>query len=55
MFKVTERLSTEFQVVFTNVLNHDQFGDPGGGNIDTSNPQNFRTLDGSNEYESSAD
>jgi hypothetical protein len=26
MFKVTERFSAEFQVVFTNFFNHDQFG-----------------------------
>ena len=30
MFKITERFSTEFQVVFTNLFNHDQFGDPDG-------------------------
>ena len=29
MFKITERVNTEFQVVFTNLFNHDQFGDPG--------------------------
>ena len=31
MFKITERFSTDFQVVFTNLFNHDQFGDPNGG------------------------
>ena len=28
MFKITERFSVEVQVVFTNLFNHDQFGDP---------------------------
>jgi hypothetical protein len=26
--KITERVSTEFQFLFLNVLNHNQFGDP---------------------------
>jgi len=29
-FRITERFSSEFQVVFTNFFNHDQFGDPSG-------------------------
>ncbi len=50
MFKVTERLNAEFQVVFTNVFNHDQFGDPaaiGGDYIDTSSAGSFGSLPGS--------
>ena len=50
MFKITERFSTEFQVVFTNLFNHDQFGDPngaGGDYLDTSNPAGFGSLPGS--------
>ena len=27
-FQITERFSVDAQVVFTNVFNHDQFGDP---------------------------
>jgi hypothetical protein len=47
MFKITERFSAEFQVVFTNFFNHDQFGDPTGDFIDTSNASNFGALPGS--------
>src|SRR5215469_3544666 len=47
MFKVTERFSAEFRVVFTNVLNHNQFGDPVGDFLDTSNPAGFGSLPGS--------
>jgi hypothetical protein len=47
MFKVTERFSAEFQVVFTNFFNHDQFGDPLGDFLDTSNPAGFGSLPGS--------
>ena len=36
MFKITERFSTDFQVVFTNLFNHDQFGDPNGGLVETT-------------------
>ena len=46
LFKITERFSTEFQAVFTNVLNHNQFGDPGGDLLDTSNPGAWGTLPG---------
>lgn len=46
MFKITERFSTEFQVVFTNVFNHNQFGDPSGDYLDTSNPAAWGTLPG---------
>jgi hypothetical protein len=46
MFKITERFSTEFQVVFTNVLNHNQFGDPPGDLLDTSNAGSWGTLPG---------
>jgi len=35
-FRITERFSSEFQVVFTNFFNHDQFGDPSGDYLDTS-------------------
>jgi hypothetical protein len=44
--KITERFAAEFQVVFTNVFNHDQFGDPGGDTIDTSNASGFGSLGG---------
>ena len=47
LFKITERFSTEFQVVFTNLFNHDQFGDPVGEFLDTSNPSNWGVLPGS--------
>jgi hypothetical protein len=46
-FKITERFSTEFQVVFTNIFNHNQWGDPGGDYLDTSNPGGWGTLPGS--------
>ena len=45
-FKITERFNAEFQVVFTNFLNHDQFGDPSGDLVDTSNPSSFGSLSG---------
>jgi hypothetical protein len=45
-FKITERLAAEFQVVFTNFFNHDQFGDPDGDFLDTSNPDGFGSLPG---------
>jgi hypothetical protein len=47
MFKVTERISTEFQFVFTNVFNHDQFGDPTGDFLNTASAASFGTLPGS--------
>jgi len=47
MFKITERWSTEFQVVFANLFNHDQFGDPNGDYLDTSNSANWGVLPGS--------
>jgi len=45
---ITERIGTEFQFVFTNVLNHDQFLDPnpGGPGLDTSNPAAWGSLGG---------
>jgi hypothetical protein len=46
MFKISERFSTEFQVVFTNLFNHNQFGDPSGDYLDTSNPASWGTLPG---------
>jgi hypothetical protein len=46
MFKISERFSTEFQVVFTNLFNHNQFGDPSGDLLDTSNPASWGTLPG---------
>jgi len=45
-FKITERFSSEFQVVFTNFFNHDQFGDPGGDYLDTTSPSSFGSLSG---------
>jgi hypothetical protein len=48
-FKITERLAAEFQVVFTNIFNHDQFGDvaqSGGDYLDTSSPAGFGSLPG---------
>jgi hypothetical protein len=47
MFKITERFSTEFQVVFTNVFNHDQFGDPTGDFVNTASSASFGSLPGS--------
>ena len=47
MFKITERFNAEFQVVFTNLFNHNQWGDPGGDYLDTSNPGGWGTLPGS--------
>jgi len=47
LFKITERFSTEFQFVVTNLFNHNQFGDPGGDYLDTSNPAAWGTLPGS--------
>jgi hypothetical protein len=46
MFKISERFSTEFQIVFTNLFNHDQFGDPSGDYLDTSNAAAWGTLPG---------
>ncbi len=52
-FQVTERFSVDAQVVFTNVFNHDQFGDPvsplgtGSPQIDTSSASGFGSLPGS--------
>jgi len=45
--KITERVTTEFQFVFTNVLNHAQLGDPPGDYLDTSTPSSWGTLPGS--------
>ena len=50
MFKLTERFSTEFQVVFTNVFNHDQFGDPSGDYLDTSNAAALGYLTGNSDF-----
>jgi len=47
MFKITERINTEFQVVFTNFFNHDQFGDPTGDTISTASAGSFGSLPGS--------
>jgi len=46
MFKITERFNSEFQVVFTNLFNHNQFGDVPGDYLDTSNPAGWGTLPG---------
>ena len=53
-FMITERVSTEFQVVFTNVFNHLNFNDPGpngapipgGDYLDTSNSSTWGVLPG---------
>ena len=45
-FKVTERVTAETDFIFTNILNHVQFGDPQGSHLDTSNPTGFGTLPG---------
>ncbi len=46
-FMITERVSFEAQVVFTNIFNHVQFEDPGPGDLlDTSNPAGWGTLPG---------
>jgi len=47
-FNITERVNTEFQVIFLNVFNHDQFLDPSGDYLDTSNPAGWGTLPGQN-------
>ncbi len=47
MFKITERLNSEFQFVFTNVFNHNQWGDPINEVLDTSNPAAWGALPGS--------
>jgi hypothetical protein len=46
-FKITERLNAEFQVVFTNIFNHNQWGDVTGDYLDTSSPASWGTLPGS--------
>jgi hypothetical protein len=40
-FRLTERVSTDFQVVFTNVFNHNQFFDP---LLDLTNPGGFGVI-----------
>jgi hypothetical protein len=49
-FKITERFSTEFQVVFTNLFNHPVFYDPQGQGfsslLDTSSPTSWGNLPG---------
>ena len=48
-FKITERFNIEFQTVFTNFFNHDQFGDvaqSGGDYLDTTQPASFGSLNG---------
>jgi hypothetical protein len=50
---ITERVNAEFQVIFTNVLNHNQFLDPvssqsGIAGLDTSSPDSFGNLGGEN-------
>jgi len=46
-FRITERFNTEFQVVFTNLFNHNQWGDVSGDYLDTSSPASWGTLPGS--------
>ena len=43
---ITERFSTEFSIIFTNVLNHDQFLDAPGSLLDSTNPAAFGSLGG---------
>ncbi|HEV2615570.1 MAG TPA: carboxypeptidase-like regulatory domain-containing protein [Candidatus Acidoferrales bacterium] len=43
---ITERFSAEFDIVFVNVLNHDQYTDPQGSHLDTSNARNFGVITG---------
>ncbi len=45
--RITERINTELQFVFTNVFNHAQLGDPPGDYLDTSTPSSWGTLPGS--------
>lgn len=40
-FRITERFNSEFQVVFTNLLNHNQFFDPP---LDLQTPTAFGVL-----------
>ncbi len=40
-FSITERVNTELQAVFTNVLNHNQFADP---TLDISNPSSWGVI-----------
>jgi hypothetical protein len=47
LVKITERFSAEFQFVFTNVFNHNQWGDPNNLLLDTSNQAGWGTLPGS--------
>jgi hypothetical protein len=47
MFKITERVNAEAQVVFVNILNHNQWGDVSGDYLDTSNPGSWGVLPGS--------
>ena len=47
MFKITERVNAEFQVVFSNIFNHNQWGDVTGDYLDTSNAAGWGTLPGS--------
>ena len=54
MFKITERVSTEFQFVVTNLFNHNQWGDPSGEYLDTSNPAAWGALPGSVTYGSTS-
>ena len=45
-FMITERVNFEAQVVFTNILNHMQWGDVPGDYLDTSSPASFGSLPG---------
>jgi hypothetical protein len=47
LFKITERFNAEAQVVFVNILNHNQWGDVSGDYLDTSNPGSWGVLPGS--------
>ncbi|HEX8895074.1 MAG TPA: hypothetical protein VF783_17215, partial [Terriglobales bacterium] len=47
MFKITERVNTELQFVFTNVFNHNQWGDPLFQNLQSGTASTWGTLPGS--------
>ncbi len=54
MSKITERVSADFQFVVTNLFNHNQWADPSGEYLDTSNPAAFGALPGSVTYGSTS-
>jgi hypothetical protein len=44
--RITERFNAEAQFVFTNVFNHNQFGDPSGDYLDTGSAGSWGVLPG---------